>query len=442
MSHIQNKQKGTTLLDVVFGTALLLIVFVGLYGVFQLTLELVQSSKSKTGALTLASERMEFIRSLNYDDVGTVGGIPQGVLTAEENNTLNGIPYTKKTFVQYVDAVEDGVGGSDSNGITTDYKLVKVTIEWLFRGDARSFSLVTNVTPQGIESVVGGGTLRINVLDSYGSPVPSAQVNLINNALNPSVSVSTFSNISGVVEFPGAPSSSSYEISISKSGLNSAQTYSVGGLNVNPNPGHLTVVEAQTTSSTFYIDTTGSATVRTFEAGTTTPLQSIDLSIAGNKTIGTDGIDDPIYKYSSDINTGSLGSILLEDLEWDNYTITIDSGATGYEIAQTCEPQPFALAPSENKVVDMHLTDSSTHYIIVDVTDSIGNDLGGANVRLYNGGYNTTFSTDDCGLTSFSNSSSWGSYSIDVSLSGYTPQTVNSVDASRISNLSIVLNSI
>lgn len=446
--YSKRNQKGTSLLDTVFGTALLLIVFVGLYGAFQLTLELVQSSKSKTGALALASERVEYIRSLQYDDVGTVGGIPSGTLVEEETETLNGIEYARRTFVQYVDASQDGLGGSDTNGITTDYKVVKVNIEWDFRGETRSFFLVTNIVPQGLETVSGGGTLRVTVLDSLGSPVPSAQVSLANSAVVPAVSLSTFTNTSGIVEFPGAPSANSYEVTITKPGYSGAQTYSVSVANPNPSPGHLTVVETQTTSSSFAIDTVGSATVRTFELGTTTPLADISLSIVGAKTIGTESDDDPIYKYSSSVDTGSSGSTTINNLEWDNYTISIDDAATGYDIAEVCTPQPFSLLPGEDETVDVYVVDDTPHTLLVDVKDAEGNVLSGATIRLYRGGYDTTVVGSTCGQSFFNDSVSEGTisgsntYSLDVSLSGYTSTTVNNVEVSGASRASVILNSI
>lgn len=442
-----NNQKGTSLLDVVFGTAILLIVFIGLYGAFQLTLDLVQSSKSKTGALALTNERMEFIRSLKYDDVGTVGGIPQGILEETETKTLNGIGYTRRTFVQYFDDPGDGIGVADTNGITTDYKIVKVDTQWQFRGNTRSFSLVTNVVPKGIETTSGGGTLRVTVFNSIGSPVPSAQVNLINNALTPAVSLSTFTNTSGVVEFPGAPSSSnSYEVVVSKTNYSSAKTYSVSGANPNPNPGHLTVANGQTTSSSFAIDVLGLATINTFKVGTTTPLKNIALSIRGDKTIGVDSVGNPVYKYSSSINTGSSGSVAINNLEWDNYTITIDDAVTGYDIAEICVPQPFALSPAENETVNIYLTTDALNSLLVNVKDNNGNVLNNAVVQLYRGAYDTTIATGSCGQSFFNNSVSKGTvgggnpYTLDVSLSGYITKTINSIEIDGASLSSIILN--
>jgi len=48
--------RGSSLLDVIFGTALFLIVFLGIFGALRLSFALVESAKLKTGGLALASE--------------------------------------------------------------------------------------------------------------------------------------------------------------------------------------------------------------------------------------------------------------------------------------------------------------------------------------------------------------------------------------------------
>ncbi|MCW9054512.1 MAG: hypothetical protein OQJ98_00820 [Candidatus Pacebacteria bacterium] len=435
------------MIDTVFGTAILLVVFLGLFGAFKLSLELVQSVKLKTGALALAHERVEYIRSLSYDDVGTVGGIPAGILAEEEEEMFNGVTYTRRTFVRYVDAPEDGSGGSDENGITTDYKVVKTVVSWDLRGETREFSLATNIVPSSVESVVGGGTLKITVLDAFGGVVPSALVSVANSSVSPAVALSTYSSTAGVVEFPGAPAGSDYEITVSKSGYSGSQTYSISGSNPNPSPGHLTVTESNTTSQSFSIDVLGQITVETFEVGTTTPLPNIPFSVRGSKTIGTDSESNPIYKYESTINTGASGSVTTTSLEWDEYTIEIDDTATGYDIAESCQPQPADLSPGASETVSIYLAPDVAHSLLVDVKDASDNLLSGASVRLYRSGYDTTQSTGECGQTFFDDSLSSGtidggnSYTADVSLSGYTAKTVNNVEIDGASMLHVILSS-
>lgn len=143
--------RGLGLIEVVVGIGLLLIVFVGFFGVLQLGTRLATDNKLRTSALSLALERMEYIRSLDYASVGTVGGDPSGALIVSEPVTLNGINYTRRTHIVYIDDPKDGTGGSDSNGITDDYKRVKVEVSWEGQIGTRTASIVSDITPLGIE---------------------------------------------------------------------------------------------------------------------------------------------------------------------------------------------------------------------------------------------------------------------------------------------------
>ena len=143
--------RGIGLLEVVVSIGLLSIVFVGMFGVLQLGTRLATDNKSRTGASALALERMEFIRSLPYASVGTVGGDPSGALETTEAIVLNGISYTRRTLIVYVDDSQDGTGGSDANGITDDYKRMKVEVSWIGNTGGRSVSVSSNIAPPGVE---------------------------------------------------------------------------------------------------------------------------------------------------------------------------------------------------------------------------------------------------------------------------------------------------
>lgn len=259
-----NASRGMSLVDVIVGTALILIVFLALLGLLRASLLISSASKTKAGATAIATTQMEYIRSLAYDSVGTIGGIPAGPVEQYATTTMNGIPYGVRTLVQYVDDAKDGSGAADTNGITTDYKRVRVATTYQFRGEERQIVIVSNVVPPSIETTAGGGTLRVNVVDAVGTPVAGASVRIENPSLTPQVDVTTFSDIAGSVILPGAPTSTDYRISVSKTGYSSAQTYARDATNQNPTPGYLTVVQNQTTTGTFAIDLLSSFTIKTF----------------------------------------------------------------------------------------------------------------------------------------------------------------------------------
>lgn len=481
-----------TLIDVVVASGLILVVFLGFFGIFQAATVLVSSGKSRAGAVALALERMEYIRSLPYNSVGTAGGIPSGAIAQSESLSLNQTSYTRRTLIQYVDDPKDGLGAGDLNGITADYKVAKVELTWSVKGNPRVHSLISSVVPKGIESLQGGGTLTIRAINALGAAVPSASVRIYNNTGTTTIDVTAFTNSAGQVSFPGTPAGGGYQITVGKEGYSTAKTYSSDSGNPNPAPNHPSVGESQTSVSTFAIDALSSLTLRTwrlaqagfwsdpFEGGaqvststdivitggaaalattsegsvpsgelysvdiappyldswssfswssttpaatslvvrlytksgntltllpdailpgnsagfavspvsltavssstylslalggtlTTadtsatpavldwridyeggpTPLPDIPFHLRGEKTIGTDGADAPIYKFSQDLSTDASALFSTTTLEWDSYTATF--AGSGYVISTTSEPQPFSLLPGASKTFD------------------------------------------------------------------------------------------
>ncbi|MBX9765536.1 prepilin-type N-terminal cleavage/methylation domain-containing protein, partial [Patescibacteria group bacterium] len=197
--------RGMTLIEAIVGAAIMLVVFLGIFAAFQISLDLVFSTRAATSATALVNERMEYVRGLNYDAIGTVGGIPAGTIPQVEQTTLNGVPYTLSTLVQYVDDPTDGLDALDETGVTADYKLVRVSAHWTIRGLARSTFALTRIAPKGIETLSAGGTLRVNVFDTATAPVSGAVVRIVNNTVSAAVNLTVTTGTSGCIGFPGAP---------------------------------------------------------------------------------------------------------------------------------------------------------------------------------------------------------------------------------------------
>lgn len=250
--------------DVIVGTALMLIVFTALIGLLRTSLQVSQLAKTRSIATTVAESQMEYVRSLNYDSVGTVGGIPAGTIPQYSTTTSNNIAFPVRTFIEYVDDPADGFGGSDSNGITTDYKRIKVSVTYFANNRTQTVDLISSYAPPGLETTTNGGTLKVAVVNAAGTAVSGATVRIVNSVLSPTVDVTTFSDSLGIVFLPGAPTSTEYQIYVSKTGYSSAQTYARDATNQNPTPGYLTVVKNVTTTGTFAIDLLTTLTVRTY----------------------------------------------------------------------------------------------------------------------------------------------------------------------------------
>lgn len=317
------------MLDAVVGTALMLIVFVGIVGAFRLTVMAVSNNKARAGAIALANERLEFTRSLPYAAVGTTGGIPAGDIAQEESIQLNDVDYTRRTFISYEDDPADGSGGADTNAIITDYKSVKVTVSWVVRDGTHTITLISRLSPPGVETSVPGGALAFNIVDSTLAPVSNAQIRVANSGVSPAVDLTTFTDPDGTALILGVPSGSGYRVMVTKSGYSIAQTYGSSATNTNPMPAHLGVALNQTTAATFAIDVLSTKIIETYtpvSTGTTTEdfddSSGIDSMSGVTRTggamqlsVGENGFESSGTFLTTTISTTSLAA--WRSLTWE-----------------------------------------------------------------------------------------------------------------------------
>ncbi|MCA9365673.1 prepilin-type N-terminal cleavage/methylation domain-containing protein [Candidatus Kaiserbacteria bacterium] len=257
------QKNGFTLVETIFTIAIMGIVFTALFTLTLSIIKLNANTKASTGAISLANERMEYIRSLPYRQVGTIGAPPYGIIPQNSTTTLNGITYNERVFITYIDAAADGEGGLDSNGIMEDYKLVKLEYTWKGNSGLNSYSIISNIIPVGIESSVGGGTIRVNVFDDSASPVSGAEVHFFNDTLPTTTDTIRYTNNTGVALLSGAPEGANYEITVTKTNFSQDGTYTASSTNPNPTTQPVAVVESAVSTMNFIIATTSDLNIRT-----------------------------------------------------------------------------------------------------------------------------------------------------------------------------------
>ena len=329
--HLWSEQRGVTLLDTVIGSALMLIVFAGIASVFQLSVEVVTNNRIRAGAIALGNERMEYLRSLSYPQIGVIGGIPAGNVPQEETVSYNNVSYTRRTMVVYMDDPGDGFGAADQNNIIADYKTIRVEVNWQSRQGERGLTLVGRVSPFAVETAVPGGILTINVVNDSAAPVSNVQVDIINTGVVPAIDIRTYSNANGSVTFIGAPAASDYQITVSKTGYSQAQTYPVTVENPNPNPRHLTVANDQTTTASFTIDYVATKTVETYmqiqeSLWTDTMIDATKIAIMSSTTIagGVASLSGSAGSYDA---SGVMQSVLVAPASLNRWN-TFSAGTT------------------------------------------------------------------------------------------------------------------
>ncbi len=417
--------KGFTLIEVLIAMFVLAVVVVGLFGFIVLIVKSAHEGQRRIVATALANEKMEMVRNLPYDSVGTVGGIPDGPILPTEDVISNGATYTVKSDIRYVDDDFDGtISSNPPDLLNTDYKQARIEVSWTNPVSDRPVLLITQIAPSGVEGGDSLGTLIFQALDAAGQGVAGASVHLVNSAVSPSVDLTTLTNSEGNVVVPGLKDSSgTYQLSVTKEGYTTEETLSATGtFTPDVDHSHLTALAGQLTNKTFSIDALSTLTISTVsDLGAS--LGNIAYSLVGSKKIGTDADGVDVYLFDHQDSTDGAGSFTYEDMTWDAYSLSIDGLATGYDIKETSVPLPIVISPGTTTTVDTVLVPHEEFTLHVTVLTSANLPIENASVHVTGNGYDTTLETGEYGQVFFSPLPSAGDYTVEVSASSYQSST-------------------
>lgn len=433
-------QKGESIISLLVGIAIFLILISTVFTLVRTSFLVSSYNRARIGAQHLGQEKIEFIRNLSYDKVGTSGGIPTGAIIQEENILRNGLNYRVSTDIVYVDDPFDSTAPTDL--LPTDYKRIRVEVNWdgiaASRGNPVVF--VTDIAPKGVESTAGGGTLSILVYDANGEPVSQATAT-ITAATTPAVNLTLDTGTNGRIILPGAPPCTAcYQITITKNGYSTERTYATTEV-ANPAKPHNTILAGQLTEVSFSIDQLSSITLNSVNSRENDfdPLANVSFNVRGDKTIGTDTNGNPVYKYEEVLTTDSAGQLNLSDFEWDTYEITLPASSS-YDIAGANPFLPLVVNPNETKTQSIVLTTKSLHNLLLNFTTQSSTPIASISATLSRGSYIETIlsgtesspdfgsaffpslTEDDFSLTA--TASGYVDYSGTVSVSGKTLQTI------------------
>lgn len=390
------KNSGFSLIETLVALAVLSIFFAAIVVIFNFVTNLVGEARIRTLASALAAEKMEVIRNLDYELIGTQGGIPPGALLQNELITHNGREFLVKTNVVYIDDPYDNQVPIDLVG--TDYKRVKIEVTW---GGAfpslRPVTFISNFVPNGVEGNQDGGTLVIHTINASGLPVPNADVTIVNDQVDPVINYTTTSNANGQVILPGAPiCSACYKVTVTKSGHSSDRTYGTEEV-INPLKPHGTVLQGEITELTFTLDLT--AELRVLTTGRREinypAFSGVQFRLKGSKTIGTNEFDEPVYKYDQAHSSGAGGQVTISGLEWDTYEIYIPNPSS-IDLAGTNPISPLSLLPGQSLNLTIVTTAASGNNLLTIVQDASGTPIATATATLI--GPNNYIATKSAGL--------------------------------------------
>lgn len=288
--------KAFSLIEILVSLFIIMVLVLSIYPLISFSLQITADNKNQVQAINIANEKLEQIRALSYDDVGTINGVVPGVLKDDEIIFRNGT-FNVSTTITFFDDDYDGLL-SEENDDFIDYKKATVRVTWQAKTGEKQVimsSFFIPPTPQDIPE--GWGLLKIYVIDSNGNPVTDANITINNSDPNldfPIINANYSTYDTNILSIPVKPSNS-YNVSVSKNGYTIDRTYSQTEISPStPVKPDLEVNLGRKTESNFIIDRVGKFNIRTVRA--TLP----DNKIVNFSSINEQGpvVDsDGIYSY-------------------------------------------------------------------------------------------------------------------------------------------------
>lgn len=385
------KNKGFTIIESLVGIVVFMIIALSISQAYIVTMNAVYASRLKVIAMALINEQFEIIRNLPYGDVGVVGSIPNGKVPYIQNLVRDGIEFVVKTTIRNIDDPFDGTIGELPNDLSpADYKLAELDISCISCRNFSPLNFTTHIGPRALEADSTNGSLFVRTFDAVGQPVAGANVHIENNQAVPAIVIDDTTNNDGFLQIVDAPPGiEAYEITVSKSGYSTDQTYPAGAPG-NPNPikPYATVSLQQLTQISFAIDKISTLDVSSVTSECS-PVPSINFSLSGSKLIGT---NPDVLKYSTSHITDGAGSKTISDLEWDTYNLNLTDSS--YDLSGTIPLSPLALSPNANQDFKLIVSPKNPMSVLITVKDvSTQLPLSDATVRFEGTDYDSTLIT-------------------------------------------------
>lgn len=424
----KNNELGFTLIEVLVAIAVFCLFALGIYSGITAVFKIVFESRMQILETAILSEQLEIVRNLPYDSVGTLNGVPTGVLVASKTVKRDGINFSLITTVRNIDDPYDGVaGGSPADLSSADYKIVEMSAICQNCNQRNPVILNTIIAPKGLEGSSKNGHLFINVFDASGHGVAQASVQVTNSSTTPNIAIDEVTDNDGWLRIVDTPTGTlSYKITVTKNGYSSDYTITPSAQITNPTKLPANVASQQVTEIYFSIDKLAQMDLYTI-GPTCAAIGSIPFNIHGEKTIGSNPV---VYKYNKNFNTGSNGIYGWPTTEWDKYYFSVASSS--YMIAGSIPLLPVVLNPDSYQPVYLILQPKTTNSLLVQVKDAgTGLPLSDAVVHLESSYYNSTSTTGlgyarqtdwsgGSGQVSFSNSTKYYSDNSSINVSNPT----------------------
>lgn len=401
MSYFGNKseKKAFTLIEALVDFAIVGMVMVAIFGAFSASFKSIELAKAKIAAVALANEKMEEIRNMPYDELATQTGLiyPPGQIPDGQEVARKGITFSVNIVIACVDDPFDGIGAADTALNSCDYKRAEIIVRKLGKS-ANLAKLSSFVAAKAAETASSTGIIKLCVIDSNSNPVVDAVITITNTEVDPPVNISGVTGNDGCISVPTLPpdSHNNYHLTATKDGFSTDLTWPRTAQNPNAVIPDVDVLIQQVTFQTLVIDYIAKMTITVKdEAGS--PVPNTVINVTGSKLRY---FNPNCPKYTTDqtyaqtwctvnpaVSTDANGVLVLNDLEFDDYTITVPT----WNIAATSPYQPIHLDAGADIGISLTVTHSTSMPMITGIEPLQGK--RGEIVSVTISGYNFTDTT-------------------------------------------------
>ncbi len=367
-------QAGFSYIEVLVAIAVLAVVAGGLAQGLALTSTTLSKSKVDTIAGNLAGEVIEEAQHLAYDQVGTPGGNPPGVLAPTEVRSVDDIDFDVRTTVEYIDDPAQGQPQTFVN-----YKRVSVTVTSR-SVDATPTSQSTLIAPPAIGAIAGKSTIIANVVDALtGDPIVGATVTA-DQSTSPTVTDTTdaegrviFAGLEPSAVSPGNPRYK-YRLTVSKAGYERAS-------GSEPSEAQQHLAPSQTWETTLRIFRPASIQVDLRDSTSAAPVT--EFSSVTVSTPSPNSVSETLSTESGGVLFQTIGGAPIEPSASD---FSVEINAECYARTTLTGPVPTGYPGTTTEVFTADLTPITSgdlHVTVVD--DATGAPLPDAEVQVSGG---------------------------------------------------------
>lgn len=274
---MRKNEGGFTLVEMVTALGVFSMIALSILGLYTTLISTAIVMKQKSIALSVATNQLEYVKSLPFSGLAVSGGSIFAVspIPASVNKTVNKVTYTVKTSINYVDDAFDGCGaypnadlkalycrnqpaptGAVTDSNPQDYKIINIKV--LSKTGSVLAETDTQIAAKVAETASTTGALFVTVIDDDGNKIAGANVNVVNATTTPATNLNDTTDSNGVALFYGLQPDSSYDYTLtaSKSGFSSVATIASSG-SLTPTYPNLQVLTQQSSNATLRINGLG-----------------------------------------------------------------------------------------------------------------------------------------------------------------------------------------